>query len=175
MKYILILLFSISLLACQSDNKKPSEVESSGLDVHNTDLYEPLKSEASSENENYQAALDFINAYIESMNQIEILEFVRNSSLATERLKSELENIVILAWEENPKIGLLADPLLDAQDYPAAGFELDTFDPKTGYVVVKGIVWADFKVALRVVYENGHILVDGCGAVNMPEDKRAER
>ncbi|MGV8813429.1 MAG: hypothetical protein ACOH2D_04895 [Gelidibacter sp.] len=175
MKYIIILFFSISLLACQSGNKKSSDVEGSDLDLPNSDLYEPLDSEASSEDENYQVALDFINSYIESINHLEILEFARKSPLATDKLKTELENIVILAWEANPRIGLLADPLVDAQDYPSEGFELDTFDPKTGYVMVKGIDWEDFKVAMRVVNENGHILVDGCGAVNMPENKRAER
>lgn len=175
MKYILILIFSVSLVTCQSGSKKPSEVEVSDFDLPNTDLYEPLESEASSEDENYQVALDFINSYVESINHLEIIEFMRDSPLATDKLKTELENSVILAWEANPKIGLLADPLFDAQDYPSEGFELDKFDPKTGYVMVKGINWEDFKVAMRVVNENGHLLVDGCGAVNMPEDKRAER
>ena len=162
-------------MACESDKKKSAEAESQDLDLPNTDLYEPLESEAYSEEENYQAALDFINSYIESIDKVEILEFARNSGLATEKLISELENIVILAWEENPRIGLLANPLFDAQDYPSEGFELDEFDSLTGYVIAKGIEWDDFKVAMRVVNEDGHILVDGCGAVNMPEDKRAER
>ena len=175
MKYVLILVFFISLMACQSGHKNQSDAEVLDPDLPNTDLYEPLESETSSEDENYQAALDFINSYIESIDQLEILEFARNSSLATEKLKTELENIVISAWEENPKIGLLADPLFDAQDYPPKGFELHEFNPKTGYVIVKGIDWEDFKVALRVVRENGHLLVDGCGAVNIPEDKRVAR
>lgn len=162
-------------MACQSGKKKSSETETTDLVVPNTDLYEPLESEASSDDENYQAALDFINAYVESIDQLEVLEFVTNSSLSTEKLHTELENIVILAWEENPRIGLQFDPLFDAQDYPAEGFELHEFDSKTGYVMVKGIDWEDFKVAMRVVNENGHILVDGCGVVNMPEDKQAER
>ena len=175
MKHILALVFSISLLACQSGKKKPSDTQVSDLEVPNTDLYEPLESETASGDENYQAALDFINSYIENIYQLEILEFANNSPLATKKLKAELEHLVILAWEENPKIGLLADPLFDAQDYPSEGFELDTFDPESGYVMVKGIDWKDFKVAIRIVNENGHVLVDGCGVVNMPEDKRAER
>ena len=175
MKYLLVLIFSIGLLACQSDKKKTSDLEASDVDLPNTDIYEPLQSEASSEDENYQVALDFINSYIESIEQLEILEFARNSSLATDKLKSELEHIVILAWEEHPRIGLLADPLFDAQDYPPNGFELHTFNPQTGDVVAKGIDWEEFRLAMRVVSIDGHILVDGCGAVNMPEDKRAER
>jgi len=173
MKYILTLVIAIGFLSCQSVKKNPSDA--SEVQLPNTDLYEPLESEAASDDENYQAALDFINSYIESIDQLEILEFARNSALATDKLKTELENIVILAWEENPRIGLLADPLFDAQDYPPNGFELHEFDPQTGYVIVKGIDWEDFKVAMKVVDVDGHILVDGCGIVNMPENKRIER
>lgn len=175
MKHILVLVFSMSLLACQSDKKQTSEAEVSDIELSNTDLYEPLESESSSDDESYQAALDFINSYVESIDQLEILEFARNSSLATDKLKAQLEQIVILAWEENPRIGLLADPLFDAQDYPPKGFELHEFNSETGYVIAKGVEWEDFRVAMRVVSEDGHILVDGCGVVNMPEDKRAQR
>lgn len=173
MKYLCILVFLISLLACQSDKKNANKA--SGLDLPNTDLYEPLENEASSANENYQAALDFLNAYIENIDNLQVLEFVESSPLATESFKTELENIVIRAWEENPEIGLGFDPLFDAQDYPSEGVELYEFHPETGYVIVKGVEWDDFRVAMKVVNENGHILVDGCGAVNIPEDERAQR
>lgn len=173
MKSILILVFSISFLACQSDKKKSSEAVDSELST--TDLYEPLESEVASDDENYQAALDFLNLYIENMHTVEILEYVKQSPLATANLKTELENILIHAWEENPKVGLGFDPLFDAQDFPQKGVELADFDPVSGYVMVKGIEWENFRVAMRVVKEGGHIMVDGCGVVNMPEDKRAER
>lgn len=173
MKSILILVFSVSLLACQSDRKKSTDVLDAELP--NTDLYEPLDTEASSDDENYQAALDFLNLYIENMHTLEILEYVNGSPLATESLKSELERILIEAWEANPKVGLEFDPLFDAQDYPHEGVELADFDPVTGYVMVKGIAWEDFRVAMRVVKLDGHVLVDGCGVINIPEEKRAER
>src|SRR5690606_8319568 len=128
MKHLLTLVFTLCFFACQFEKKNPGESpEASEVELSNTDLYEPLENEASSEEENYQAALDFINSYVESINQVEILEFAKNSPLASDRLKSELENIVIRAWEENPRIGLLADPLFDAQDYPPNGFELHEF------------------------------------------------
>lgn len=179
MKHLVTLVFALSFFTCQSVKKNPEEtseaLEASEVELPNTDLYEPLESEASSEENDYQAALDFINSYVESIDQVEILEFARNSPLASESLKSELENIVILAWEENPKIGLLADPLFDAQDYPPNGFELHEFNSPTGYVIVKGIDWEDFKVAMQLVKEDGHLFVDGCGIVNMPKNKRVER
>ena len=79
MKYTLILVFLISLLSCQSGKKQasegdalPMELPDSDAELPNTDLYEPLESEMSSANENYQAGLDFINSYIESIGQLEI-------------------------------------------------------------------------------------------------------
>lgn len=173
MKYPLILLLSLSLSACISNKSKT--LDRADDDLPNTDLYDPLESEVSSAEENYQAALDFLNGYIESIDQLEILEYVNNSPLASENLKKALEDIVIRAWEEHPRIGLDFDPLFDAQDYPAEGVELQYFNPETGYVTAKGIGWEDFRVVMKVISDDGHILVDGCGAVNIPIDKRAER
>ncbi|MCK0123571.1 hypothetical protein MWU76_04100 [Gelidibacter sp. F2691] len=173
MKYILSLVFVFSFLACKSE--KHRAIEASDAELPNSDLYEPLESEAASDDENYQAALDFLNAYIENKDTLEILEFVKASPLATENLKTALETILIEAWEENPTVGLGFDPLFDAQDYPDKGVILHSFDPETGYVMAKGVEWTDFRVVLRVVNEDGHILVDGCGVVNIPEEKRAER
>lgn len=173
MKTIMTLFISLFFLTCQSEKK--SEAEALNEDLPNTDLYEPLESEQSSDDENYQVALDFLNGYIENNNELEILEYVKTSALATENLKTALELIIIKAWEDDPEVGLGFDPLFDAQDYPSKGVELFEFDSKTGYVMVKGIEWDEFRVAMRVVKENGHLLVDGCGVVNIPEDKQAER
>ena len=173
MKQIIVVIFLICLLACQSDKKKSPQAPD--FDLHSSDLYEPLESEASSEDQNYQAALDFLNSYVENSQHLEILEFVKSSPLATESLKVELEKILIKAWEDDPQVGLGFDPLFDAQDFPDKGVELHSFDPGTGYVIVKGIDWPEFRVAMKVVNENGHILVDGCGVVNIPESQQAER
>jgi hypothetical protein len=35
--------------------------------------------------------------------------------------------------------------------------------------------WTEFKLTMKVIEENGNWLVDGCGIVNIPQDKRAER
>lgn len=172
MKHSIALIFSLFLFSCQSEkNKQPEALD---LELSNTDLYQHLENEGSSKDQNYQVALDFLNAYIENNNNVEILEFVKGSSLVTESLKEKLENMLIRAWEENPQVGLGFDPILDAQDYPHKGVELHEFDLGTGYVTVKGIDWDDFKMTMTVVTKNGHILVDGCGVVNIPEDKRAE-
>lgn len=173
MKQIIAALLLICMLSCQSNKKKT--IEAPEFEFETSDLYEPLESEASIEDENYQAALDFLNAYIENNHSLEILEFVKKSPLVTQDFKNELEKIIIKAWEEDPQVGLGFDPLFDAQDYPDKGVELHSFNPETGFVMVKGINWPEFRVAMKVVDENGHILVDGCGVVNIPEVERAER
>ncbi len=173
MRYLISLVLCVSLFGCKSDKKSGSIT--TDMQENNSDIYEPLESEKSSDDENYQAALDFLNSYIENKDRLEILEFVKASSLATESLKKELETILIRGWEEDPQVGLGFDPLFDAQDFPDKGVELYSFDQKTGYVMVQGIEWNDFRVAMQVVKVNGHILVNGCGVVNIPVDKRAER
>jgi hypothetical protein len=40
---------------------------------------------------------------------------------------------------------------------------------------VKGKDWTDFKLTIKVVLENGKWLIDGCGIVNIPNEKRSKR
>ena len=79
------------------------------------------------------------------------------------------------AYKIEPDLGLDVDPIFDAQDYPDKGFDLESFDRKTNFVVVKGKDWADFKLTLKMVLENENWLVDGCGIINIPKDKRIAR
>ncbi|MBK6833593.1 MAG: hypothetical protein IPG89_04680 [Bacteroidetes bacterium] len=72
-------------------------------------------------------------------------------------------------------MGLGADPIVDAQDYPSKGFELESIDEQTNFLIVKGKDMPEFKLTIKVVEENGNWLVDGCGIVNIPKDKRAAR
>lgn len=124
-------------------------------------------------------ALSFINGYVENSNNMKtamnISDWTKANTLCTANFKAELKNIIDEAFREDPEMGLDADPIFDAQDYPEKGFELVSFDEKTNYLTVKGIDWPDFKLTLKVVEENGKWLVDGCGSVNIPEEKRAER
>ena len=124
-------------------------------------------------------ALSFINGYVENSNNMNeamnIIDFTNSNNLTTETFKSTLERIIETALKENPEMGLDADPIYDAQDYPEQGFELESIDEKSNYLTVKGIDWPDFKLTMKVVEENGKWLVDGCGSVNVPKDKRAER
>lgn len=171
MKPIFVTVFFIGLLGCKQSS---ADTPSLPLD-ENTDLYDKNDDAVWSETENYQAALDFINGYVENIETMEILEYVNQSTLASANLKAALEMIVIEAWETNPKIGLDFDPLFDAQDFPSEGMELHEFNSETGHVLMKGIGWDEFIVAARIIKQNDYILVDGCGVVNMSEQEMASR
>jgi hypothetical protein len=124
-------------------------------------------------------ALSFINGYVENSNNMNeamnIIDWVNANQLSSDAFKTTLKNIIEEAFKEDSEMGLDADPIYDAQDYPEKGFELVSFDEKTNYLTVKGIDWPDFTLTLKVVEEKGKWVVDGCGSVNVPKDKRAER
>ena len=118
--------------------------------------------------------LTFINAYVDNCNKmnkaVEIGEWVNTNQLVTSRFKIALKKLMDDAYKIDPEMGLDADPILDAQDYPEKGFELASINRKTNTVVVKGIDWPDFTLTIKVVDENGVWLVDACGMVNVLAD-----
>jgi 1,4-alpha-glucan branching enzyme len=89
-------------------------------------------------------------------------------------MKKEMKKLFDEAERQDPEMGLGFDPILDAQDNPEE-FEIETADAKTGYVIVRGKDWKDFRVAMVLKQEDGKWLVDGCGAVNVPKGKRIAR
>jgi hypothetical protein len=124
-------------------------------------------------------ALKFINDYVENCNKMKnaigIIEWVNSNQLVTESFKTELTKVINEANEKDPELGLDFDPIFDAQDYPENGFELETIDRKSGYLVLKGKDFPQFKLAMKIKNENGKWLVDGCGIINIPKNKRIER
>lgn len=175
MKFIQTLILMIVLASCQTTKSSTIKTVNTDARPSGPEKRGTLQNTLLSDNEGYRVALDFINTYIESAAQMEMIEFVNNSTLVTNKFKQELENFIQLAWKENPGIGLTADPLIDAQDFPPQGFELHEFDSQSGYLIVKGVDWEEFKVAMRVVHEEGSWLVDGCGIVNIPTNRQIER
>lgn len=131
-------------------------------------------------NENpIKTALTFLNSYVDNCNKMKesigVIEWVDSNKLTTNRFKKELKRIMEDAYKIEPEIGLDADPIFDAQDYPDKGFELVSFDSTTNILLVKGKNWPEFKLTIRMVNENANWLVDGCGMVNIPNDKRVAR
>lgn len=124
-------------------------------------------------------ALIFINSYVKNVNKtkraVGILDWVNSNKLSTAGFKKELQRIVDEAYENDPELGLEADPIFDAQDYPDKGFEIESFDETSNDLIMKGMDWADFKLTMKIKNENGAWLVDGCGRINIPHEKRANR
>ncbi len=131
-------------------------------------------------NENLiKTALTFLNAYVDNCNKMKesigVIEWVDSNKLTTNRFKTELKRIIEEAYKGEPEIGLDADPIFDAQDYPDKGFELESLDSTTNILLVKGKNWPEFKLTIRMVKENADWLVEGCGMINIPNDKRVAR
>ena len=120
-------------------------------------------------------ALSFINSYVDNCNKMNesvcVVEWVSSNSLTTNSFKTRLKKLVEEAYKINPEMGLDADPIFGAQDYPDKGFELESFDNKTNFIVVKGKDQAEFKLTMKMVLENNNWLVDGCGIINIPDDR----
>lgn len=129
--------------------------------------------------EKVNLALTFINSYVENSNKMNeglaLLDWVNSQTIVSSSFKTEVKKIIDEAMKEDPEMGLDADPIFDAQDYPSEGFELDTFDDKTNTVLVKGKDASDFKLLILLIDKNGAILINGCGIVNVPVEQRVKR
>jgi hypothetical protein len=146
---------------------------------HIPDIENKEQSESTILEEKTQTALKFMNAYVENCNQmasaIEVVAWVDARDEVTLDFRNELKKIMDEAYASDPEMGLGADPLFDAQDWPEEGFEVDAIEEGTEYVTLKGKNWPQFKVTLKVIDKNGKWLIDGCGMVNIPEDKKADQ
>jgi len=166
MKIHFSLLLSIIIISSCSTQEQPTNSANSAVETNiQTPKSDPVK-----------PALDFINGYVANANKmgqaVDMLEWVNASEFASKNFKSALKKIIDEAFELDPEMGLDADPIFNAQDYPSEGFEIESFDEKTNYAIVKGKDMPEFKLTLKMIEENGTWLVDGCGSVNVPVEKR---
>lgn len=166
MKQFILISTLLLFVACSSDTKTTTEAST-------TESTNDFKSFVSDN------ALTFINSYVDNCNKMKesvgVVEWVNSNSLASDHFKKELEKIITEANQKDPEMGLGFDPIFDAQDYPEEGFELDSFDIEPGFIVVVGKNMPDFKLTMNMVDNNGIWLVDGCGIINIPNDKRIKR
>jgi|688.fasta_scaffold18762_10 hypothetical protein len=122
------------------------------------------------ENQAVEVALSFVNAYVVNCNQMSkalaVEEWVVMNTQTTMEFKAALTNLVNEAKKNDPEIGLEADPILNAQDYPENGFELESLDQTGNIIHLKGKGQPEFKLNLQMKQENGAWLVNSCGMVN---------
>lgn len=186
MKQIILITSLLLILSCKQGSDKgtinnypDSSKNSTARTDTNKQSVSPAEAKIEKDDTPINTALTFINSYVDNCNKIkesvDIVKWVNASNLATKRFKIEVKKIIEDAYKEDPEIGLDADPIFDAQDYPDKGFELDTFDSKTSYMVIKGKNWPTFKLTMKMIKENNEWLVDGCGMINIPNNKRSAR
>lgn len=111
-------------------------------------------------------AIQFINSYVENCNlgknAVDILEWSENNALSTKNFKSHLKKII-----ENNRLDF--DPILDAQDYPEEGFELEKIIADT--LIARGKNWKEFKIKMKIKQLEGLWFVEGIGVVNFGENE----
>ncbi len=190
MRQFIILSMLFCLISCKQglDRRAANNVKIIEKNI-GSDNYAQINTKSYSANENEteinknntpaDIALTFINLYVDNCNKLKeslgILEWVNSNEMTTNQFKTKVKSIIDQAYKKDPEIGLGFDPIFDAQDYPDKGFELEIFDSKTNFIVVKGKNWADFKLTIKLVMEDNKWLIDGCGIVNIPHDKRSTR
>lgn len=165
MRQLCISLFIILACSCSIQNKK----KEANVEVKIIETATP----------DFNVALKFINAYAEYCDKLMNKEsvdsnWIYNNDLLTESFKKRHKSIIDSAYIADPEMGLEADPIFDAQDYPDTGFEIMTTE-KNGFVTVRGKDWKEFNLVLKIVSQNDKWLVDGVGIINIPPDKRARR
>jgi len=165
----LVIIYTIILFISSGQSER--EKKDSIAPIPNKTLYQ--------KDNKVENALKFINDYVTNLekigNKTEIIEWVNSNNLTTKSFKSELKKIIDDAYKTEPEVGLSFDPILDAQDNPEKGFELEVFDEKTNYLIIRGKDWQEFKLTMKVAEENGNWLVDGCGIVNIPDSKKSKK
>ena len=107
-----------------------------------------------------QVALKFITEY---SSMTDNTEYMRNTKLITEKLRSEYFQIFADAYLDDDIVDV--DSIIDGQDAPSK-YKVISYNSKTGLVVVQGIDWKK-QIKLKVKKINGKWLVDGSGVLNM--------
>lgn len=170
--YICTIIAAILLSNCKNSNEITEDVAVTKDSITQANNHETEKI-VSSVNERYSmVALNFINSYVdncEQMNESSTSDWILANSLSSNNLKSETKKIYEEAYKQDPELGLDFDPVFNAQDYPEEGFEIDSIDEKTGYIVVRGKKWKDFKLTMKLINEQDQWHVDGCGIINIPK------
>jgi hypothetical protein len=178
--FLIVILFFVSC-GRGSDTKKASQNggnDNNGNGQTQMDVQSTGNAETDKDNTPVNVALTFINSYVENCNNpnaIDIVEWTGASSLVTIHFKTKLKGMVEGAYRRDPEFGLGFDPIINGQDYPQEGFDLDAFDDKTNIVALKGKNWPDYKLTVRVILDNKKWLVDGCGSINMTERQNSKR
>lgn len=124
-----------------------------------------------------QAALQFINSYIASIEENETDQWVANNKQLTQRFKTSYKKMIDDARKIDPEIGLGFDPIVDGQDF-VNHFDTVVRCKKSGFMQVSG-TWEGSKetmeVTVKLLKVQGRWLIDGSGVINIPTQEQASR
>jgi hypothetical protein len=118
--------------------------------------------------EDSKVALKFINSYIESIEKSDAIELLESSNEITSSFLVAYKSFVRNYEMEYSHLDF--DPIINAQDFPEDGFELEQMDSINGVLYLRGINWKDFKLQMKIKRIDGIVLVDGSGVVNVKEN-----
>lgn len=168
MKAFFTLLCLLTLISCKERIKQKQD------NVTTKDSIRPVP--------DFAIGLRFINDYTEFCNRefsshpdTSESQWLSQNKMVTDHFRTEYKNLLDSAKKVDPELGLDADPIFDAQDYPDKGFDIMSKDSANGYMTVIGRNQDTMKVVLKLTNQNSKWLVDGCGIINIPEDRRALR
>jgi len=181
----IFLLSSILLISCRQVTSSETSLLRTLADslpvVSQKNEHATVDETRPSETSNTQAdqsvvALTFINSYADNTNRIKeaigVTDWVNASNLVTQEFRDELKRILDQAYREDPELGLGVNAIFDAQDNPNK-FVLESVEGE--YLTLRGEDWPDFKLKMKVIKAADKWLVDGCGMINIPTEKRTAK
>jgi hypothetical protein len=169
----------VCLMGCESNSAKPQQKNTVQNKIAVEDSSKNIEVAAEDSSKGVEVALTFIDDYVKRCNEINKQEgtdeWIELNLLVSKNFIYAWQTILNNSYREDAEMGLDFDPIFDAQDWPEEGFELESFNTLTGYYVVRGKKWKEFRLAMKIINENGECLVDGCGIVNIPYKYRIKR
>lgn len=101
--------------------------------------------------------------------------WLASNPLAARELLVSYKAVDAAGRRQDPELGWDVDLILDAQDGPEKGFRLSQCAQVPGVVILQGVDWQAFKVAVKVGSTARGLQVVGAGMVNIPKGLRAPR
>ncbi len=161
----------LNMFACKSIDKETINIDDTATSTINVN-----KQKA-----DFTIATTFINDYVRFLHKhfegnadTTQLNWIMQHPLLTKKFKKEYKTLFD-AIKADPEMGLDFDPIVDAQDFPDNGYEIASIDSTNNYFVMKAKEHGGFNITMKLAKEDNRWMVDGCGVINIPENKMAGR
>jgi len=129
-----------------------------------------------------QVGLGFMNRYLAYLEEIferrseqSVADWLAADAQVAPEFVEAYRRLEAEGYAQDSELGWGVDLLLDAQDYPDQGFQFASCSGEPGVVILRGVDWPQFEVAVRVGSPAQGSQVLGAGRVNLPEHARASR